>query len=52
MENRLIFRYLQVLRWGDGEGYISRVLEVPVQAGRQASQENPESSCRDVMTCC
>ncbi len=30
MENRLIFLYRLLLRWGDGEGYTGRVLDVPV----------------------
>jgi hypothetical protein len=30
MDNRLIFLYRSQLRWGDGEGYIGRVLDVPV----------------------
>ena len=30
-----------MMRWGDGEGYASRVLDVPVQACRRAAQVNP-----------
>ena len=29
------------MRWGDGEGYAGRVLDVPVQACRRACQANP-----------
>ena len=30
MGNWLIFQYLVLMRWGDGEGYAGRVLDVPV----------------------
>ena len=42
MGNRSIFLYLTVMRWGDGEGYVGRVLDVPVQACRRAVQANPD----------
>ena len=41
MGNRLIVRYLRVMRWGDEEGYVSQVLDVLVQARRRGPQANP-----------
>ena len=50
MENRLIFLYFVQLRWGDGEGQVGRVLDIPVQTGRKSCQANPARPFRDVMS--
>ena len=50
MGNRLIFLYLLLLRWGDGEGWTIRVTDVPVQACREWFQANPELQSRGVTT--
>ena len=50
MGNRLIFLYLLLLRWGDGEGWTIRATVVPVQARREQLQANPELQSRDVTT--
>ena len=39
MGNWLIFQYLRVMRWGDGEGYASRLLDVPVKRVGGLSRE-------------